>query len=189
MVVFLSAHFLSFFLSPPHRSFPFFLSCIALSYDCFPIPKAILHILSAPAALLLVLWHTFPFFFLNTLPSLLTSSSVLLTTCSLFTNAVLYKQSCHVCWLSADRLSCEWTQEGKSRKTAMKETLIYTQTTPWLKKILPQNYLFVSMVSLFPSWFFPSLSHGYQRKSGLLPLSLLCPPWDQERIKVIPSSF
>lgn len=96
-----------FFLRPSHKSFHFFLCCIALpSYDWLLVPEAVLHTLSAPADLLSVLWCTFPFF-LSPLPSLFTSSRVLLT---LFANKVLSKQSSHGCWLSADRLTCEWAQ-------------------------------------------------------------------------------
>lgn len=121
-----SLHFLSQAIT---QVFPFFsLCCIALpSYDWFLIPEAVFHTLSAPADLLLVLWCAFPFF-LSPLPSLLTLSRVLLT---LFANKALSKQSSHGCWLSADRLTCEWAQNDKSKKT---ETLINTQVIPSLKK-------------------------------------------------------
>lgn len=120
-------------------------------------------------------------FFLNPFPSLWTFSSVLLTICSLFW--VLYKQSSHGCWLSADRLTCEYTRKGKSRMTAMKETLINTLIIPWLKKIPPENYLFVSTVSFFPSWFFPSLSLRYREGIWASPAFPSLPTLGQEERK------
>lgn len=72
LFLFLSLHFLSpFSFSDYHTGLSIlFLCCIALpSYDWFLIPEAVLHTLSAPADLLLLLWCTFPFF-LSPLPSL-----------------------------------------------------------------------------------------------------------------------
>lgn len=133
LFLFFSPHFLSpFSFSGHHTGLSiFFLCCIALpSYDWFLIPEAVFHTLSAPANLLLVLWCSFPFF-LSPLPSLLAPSRVLLT---LFANKVLSKQSSHGCWLSADRLTCEWAQNDESKKT---ETLINTQVISSLKKKRP----------------------------------------------------